>query len=227
MQCNLGDSVRDALFAVDPQGTFIRHPPKPFQLDTDVTPDSQLFQTIHMGAAVVDTRRWKLVMDGMVEQPLTVSLAQLLHMPKETITAFHECYGSPIAPPTTALWRIGNVVWAGVSLRKLLELAGPVAAAKYVWSEGFDSGIFAGVTADRYQKDLKAMSREVLLAYEINGARPSKERGGPVRLIVPGWRGTNSTKWLCHSHSRTAALRARSQQNSTMKLTPPILRTHD
>jgi hypothetical protein len=53
---------------------------------------------------------------------------------------------------------------------------------------------------DRYQKDLpieKATSPEVLLAYGINGEPLRKEHGGPVRLVVPGWFGTNSTKWIC------------------------------
>jgi DMSO/TMAO reductase YedYZ molybdopterin-dependent catalytic subunit len=53
---------------------------------------------------------------------------------------------------------------------------------------------------DRYQKDLpieKAACPEVLVAYKMNGEPLHKERGGPVRLVVPGWFGTNSTKWIC------------------------------
>jgi DMSO/TMAO reductase YedYZ molybdopterin-dependent catalytic subunit len=70
----------------------------------------------------------------------------------------------------------------------------------YVWTDGLDTGTFAGVQVDRYQKDLPlqiAFSREVLVAYEMNNAPLTKERGGPVRLVVPGWFATNSTKWLC------------------------------
>lgn len=85
-------------------------------------------------------------------------------------------------------------------LRTLLSWARPRGAAQYVWSEGLDSGTFAGIYADRYQKDLpleKALSAEVLVAFEMNGEPLGRERGGPVRLIVPGWFGTNGTKWLC------------------------------
>jgi DMSO/TMAO reductase YedYZ molybdopterin-dependent catalytic subunit len=93
------------------------------------------------------------------------------------------------------------VGWTGVPLRALLKLAQPKPLVSYVWSDGLDSGVFAGVQAERYQKDLPledAMAMDVLLAYEINGKPLDKERGGPVRLVVPGWFGTNSTKWICH-----------------------------
>lgn len=193
-------SERDALTAINPAGFYIRHPPKPHELDAELTDDSQLFQTIHMGTAVVDEQKWTLIVGGMVERPLSVSFSQLKSMPFTTVRAFHECYGSPIAPPIHALWRIGNVEWKGVRLAELLKLARPKPDATYIWSQGLESGSFAGVLADRYEKDLpltKAVSPEVLIAYEMNGERLSKERGGPVRMIVPGYFGTNSTKWLC------------------------------
>lgn len=191
---------RDAVKGLDPKGFFIRHPPAAHLLDVFYTSDDLLFQTIHMGAAVVSAEDWKLTVDGLVRQPFSIDLSQLCAMPSRTVTSFHECYGSPLKPPTDAVWRIGNVTWTGVSLQKLLELAEPLAEASFVWSDGLDFGEFAGVITDRYQKDLpleKAMKPEVLVAYKINGQALSRKRGGPVRLVVPGWFGTNSTKWLC------------------------------
>lgn len=193
------DEEREAFIALDPSGFFIRHPPKPHNLDSYITHDDDLFQTIHMGAAVVDPEKWRLVVTGLAQRSFTLDLETIRSMPRKTIVSFHECFGSPVKPATEALWRVGNVKWTGVPLKHILYLAQPLSTATYVWSEGLDRGEFFGVKADRYQKDLpiaKAMSEEVLLAYEINGQLLSKERGGPLRLIVPGWFGTNSTKWI-------------------------------
>jgi DMSO/TMAO reductase YedYZ molybdopterin-dependent catalytic subunit len=192
-------SERSAFIKLDPHGFFIRHPPEPHLLDTYITPDDQLFQTIHMGPSVVDRDKWLLVVDGLVQKPFALTFEMLRALPSRTVTSVHECYGSPVKPATGNLWRVGNVQWTGVPLNALLKIAAPLPSASFVWSDGLDRGEFSGVQADRYQKDLpmsKAMRDEVLLAYEINGKPLSKERGGPVRLVVPGWFGTNSTKWI-------------------------------
>lgn len=195
---------RNACIAIDPPGFHIRHPPLPHVLKDFITHDSLLFETIHMGPAVVDESKWLLVIDGLVQRPFAITLPQLKQFPRTTVTAFHECYGSPLMPPEKALWRIGNVTWTGVKLKTLLDIATPLPTASFIWSEGLDHGAFAGVEADRYQKDLpmdrardSSPCADVLVAYEMNGAPLRRERGGPVRLVVPGWFGTNMTKWLC------------------------------
>lgn len=194
------DFERDACIKIDPVGFHYRPPQNPQELGGIPTRDEHLFQTIHMGAAVVDQERWKLVVNGLVNRPLLLEWSQLLRLPSASVTAFHECYGSPIKPPVENTWRIGCVKWTGVPLRLILQLAEPQSSANYVWSDGLDHGEFFQAKADRYQKDLtlsKAMCDEVLVAYKLNGEYLGKKRGGPVRLIVPGWYGTNSTKWLC------------------------------
>lgn len=193
------DKEREAFLYLDPASFYIRHPPPPHDLSAFLTDDDDLFQTIHMGGAEVSLDKWMLVIDGMVESPYALTLKQLQSLPSKTITSLHECYGSPLVPPTKALRRIGNVRWTGVPLKVLLDEAKIMPEAQFVWSEGLDRGAFGGIRADRYQKDLpieKALSSEVLVAYAMNSQPLSKNRGGPVRLVVPGWFGTNSTKWL-------------------------------
>lgn len=192
------DEERNAVLSRE-VGFHLRPPPAPNRLGDSITSDDDLFQTIHMGAAHVDPQKWRLVVTGLVSHPFSVDLAKLKALPCRTITAFHECFGSPLKPATTALWRVGNVKWTGVSLRSLLDIAGVPQHATFVWSQGLDGGHFGGISADRYQKDLpmeKALQEDVLVAWEMNGHPLSVKRGGPVRLVVPGWFGTNSTKWL-------------------------------
>jgi DMSO/TMAO reductase YedYZ molybdopterin-dependent catalytic subunit len=194
------DEEREACNDLDPDSGYVRPLLPPHMLNTFITPDDQLFQTINMGAAVVNQNRYIIKVDGLVERPFSLCMAQLKQFPSTTVTAFHECYGPPLKAPTENYWRIGNMEWTGARLKTVLDLARPLPEAQFVWSDGLDYGQFGGVQADRYQKDLpieKALSSDVLLAYEINGKPPSRNRGGPVRLVVPGWFGTNMTKWLC------------------------------
>ncbi|KAJ9491403.1 hypothetical protein VN97_g1855 [Penicillium thymicola] len=176
-----------------------REAPPPHKQQEYITDDRLLFEEMHMGTPVVDADKWRLVIDGMVENPFSISLPELCALPKSSVVAFHECYGSPLRPSDTNIWRVGNVTWTGVPLRFLLKMARPLSSARYMWSDGLDHGVFDGKEVSCYQKDLpleKAMSEEVLVAYEMNSEPLRRERGGPVRLVVPGWFGTNSTKWL-------------------------------
>jgi DMSO/TMAO reductase YedYZ molybdopterin-dependent catalytic subunit len=193
------DQEREAFLGLAPAGFHFRPPLPPEALINFLTTDDELFETIHMGAAIVDEKLWQLKVDGLVKNAFSINLEILKALPKHSITAFHECYGSPLKLPTEPMRRIGNVTWTGVRLNTLLDYAQVSEEARYVWSEGLDRGEFAGKKMDRYQKDLpieKAISNEVILAYEINGAPLRRERGGPVRLVVPGWFGTNMTKWI-------------------------------
>ena len=184
----------------------VRPPPPSHLLDSPITPDKSLFQTIHFAPApTINLDKYRLIVGGLVEHSLSLSLHDIKALPSTTVTAFHECYGPPTLPPDTNRWRVGCVHWTGVRLCHILSLAQPKPEANFVWSDGLDKGTFQGVFSDRYRKDLpmsKALSPEVLVAYEMNGEPLSKERGGPVRLVVPGWFGTNSTKWLCRLEVR-------------------------
>jgi DMSO/TMAO reductase YedYZ molybdopterin-dependent catalytic subunit len=191
------------------EGFFLRTPALGARALTErITPERDLFVVTHMGLAEVDPGSWWLDVGGLVERPLRLTLADLARMPQHDVTSVHECAGSPLAP-TEPKRRVGNVVWSGVRLADVLDRAAPLAEAAFVWSEGLEWGEFAGLRGEPFVKDLplaKARGAEVLLATAMNGAPLRPERGGPVRLVVPGWYGTNSVKWL--GSMRLAAGRA-------------------
>ena len=91
--------------------------------------------------------------------------------------------------------RVQFLLEAGIDLGE----AGVDSSAKYLWSTGADWGAFEGIDVAAYQKDLplpRALSDDVLLAFAMNGRPLAAEHGFPVRLVVPGFFGTNSVKWL-------------------------------
>lgn len=184
--------------------------PKSALKDTEVegltefnTPLEKVFHVRHLGMPdVVNlTESWKLTISGLVGKELVLSLKDLQGMEQVELCAFHECAGSPLRPTTPAR-RVANVVWRGVRLADVLARAGGVRPeAKYLWSYGADHGEFNKVTTPTYLKDIPVEEplerpQELLLATHINGEPLPPERGGPLRLVVPGFYGTNSTKWL-------------------------------
>ena len=120
-----------------------------------------------------------------------------MQRPRMTITSIHQCCGSPLEPAAPKR-RITNVMWGGVRLSDLLAECEPDPAARFVWSSGADYGEFEGVDCPAFVKDLpiERVAADVLIAYEMNGAPLKPEHGFPARLVVPGFYGTNSVKWL-------------------------------
>lgn len=184
--------------AIDPPGFQIRVTP-PHRLVARVTAERDLFLVAHLGVAHVDGEAWRLSIGGLVEQPRAFSLADLRRLPKRTVECFHHCAGDP-TDAKDAKRLVGNVRWGGADLAALLETCGVRPEATFVWAYGPDSGSYQGLPAGRFWKDMpigRLREGGVLLAYDLNGAPLAPQRGFPVRLIVPGYYGTNDVKWLC------------------------------
>ena len=129
-----------------------------------------------------------------------------------------ECAGNGrarLAPPVDSQpWlneAVGTGAWRGVRLRDVLEDAGVRDGAVEVLFTGLDRGVEEEVEQN-YQRSLpldEALRDEVLLAYELNGVPLPPQHGFPLRLLVPGWYGMTSVKWLdARSPSSTCRSRA-------------------
>jgi DMSO/TMAO reductase YedYZ molybdopterin-dependent catalytic subunit len=91
---------------------------------------------------------------------------------------------------------VGNASWTGVPLSVVLERAGVRPEAKHVWLECADRAPLAGVPPFLRSLPLAKATRDVLLAWGMNGAALPQLHGGPLRAVVPGWYGMASSKWL-------------------------------
>jgi sulfane dehydrogenase subunit SoxC len=183
--------------AYDTHGTIRHVPLAPHHMTAAVTPTDRLFMLAHLGLLRLAPEDWRLDVTGLVDRPLRLRLPDLGHFSPARVEAVHQCAGNPLAP-TVPTRRVACVVWEGVWLRDVLAEAGVRPGAAYVWSDGADSGSFEGDTVPFFRKDLPLarLGDDVLLATRVNGDVLPDRHGGPVRLVVPGFYGTNSVKWL-------------------------------
>ena len=171
----------------------------------DVTPAGMHYLLIHFDVPEADEASWTLSIDGLVRNPLELSIAELKARPRVTTPVTMECAGNGrarLSPrPISQPWlteAIGTAEWTGTPLRTLLEDAGVRNEAVDFVFRGADHGIQGGIEQD-YERSLSiedAMRVEVILAYEMNGEPLPPQHGFPLRLVVPGWYGMTSVKWL-------------------------------
>jgi DMSO/TMAO reductase YedYZ molybdopterin-dependent catalytic subunit len=171
----------------------------------DLTPTGLHYLLIHFDIPYVDPRAWRLRVGGAVDRSFELSLEEIRALPQVSTPVTLECAGNGrarLSPrPISQPWlyeAIGTAEWMGTPLRPLLERAGLTADAVEIVFSGADRGVQGGEEHD-YQRSLSvadAMRDEVLLAYEMNGRPLEPQHGFPLRLIVPGWYGMTSVKWL-------------------------------
>ncbi|MCW3816947.1 sulfite oxidase [Micromonospora sp. DR5-3] len=182
-----------------------------------VVPNDRFFVRNHTVTPRLDADAWRLQLFGTGlrdaptrDAPVEFSLADLRRLPAEETTALIECAGNGRRffasqqddPAPGVAWGLGGVGvarWRGVRLGAVLRLAGLRDTAVDVMPEGLDPEyVTGGINLGRVRRPLpiaKALD-DVLLAYEMNGEPLPADHGFPVRLVVPGWIGISSIKWV-------------------------------
>src|ERR1700710_749065 len=178
-----------------------------------LTPVEKFFVRNHTMTEAIDPLRYRLNIFGSgLKDPngRSFTLSELRKMPSETRIAFMECAGNGRSffgsqqrtPAPGSAWKLGAVgvaQWHGVPLREVLERAGIKSSAVDVMPQGLDSEVITnGVNEGHVRRPLpvaKALD-DALLAYGMNGENLPPDHGAPLRLVVPGWVGVASTKWL-------------------------------
>jgi sulfane dehydrogenase subunit SoxC len=180
-----------------------------------VTPNGLFYERHHNGVADINPDTHKVVIHGMVNKPLVLTMSDLMRYP--TVTKFHfmECSGNGLTdwlkPASKTVQQTHGLLscaqWTGVPLAWLLDEAGIDPKATWIVAEGADGA------AHSRSLPLDRILDEAMLAYAMNGEMLRSENGFPVRLFIPGWEGNVSIKWLrrikadvepWHSRSETA-----------------------
>ena len=192
------DHDQPRIMEVSPAKTVRHVPLAPHQLTDRITPARDVFILSHVGIPRARAKDWWLDVTGLVSRLRRFTLNEIKQFPKKTVNSLHECAGFPMAPHI-ATRRVANVAWGGASLATILDAVGVEPEARYLWSYGVDRGVFEDVKSNVYVKDMplsRIPTGDVLLAYELNGEPLDCEHGFPLRLLIPGYYGTNSVKWL-------------------------------
>jgi DMSO/TMAO reductase YedYZ molybdopterin-dependent catalytic subunit len=212
-----------ALPAMDPEdacqeaieGGLVVHRAHPLNCETSipelaggvVMPNAHFYVRNHYNIPLIDAASWRLVVGGLVERPLSLSLKDLHNMPSQNMVVTLECAGNGRARLEPRVdgeqWQLGAVStaeWTGVPLAEVLDRAGLQHGAVEIAFRGADSGFLDGEgERSRFERSLgvdDAHGGEALLAYAMNGEPLPVQHGFPLRLVMPTWYAVASVKWL-------------------------------
>lgn len=185
-------------------------------VENEITTNKDFFVRNHGGIPVIDAKKFKLELGGMVKKPRTFTLKELQDeklFPRQTNVVTLQCSGTRRIEQIqeypgdgdeliNAPWgegAIGNARWTGVSLKKVIKACGGLKeGAKHLEFLGADT-YFKKNNVFNYAVSVpwrKVKANEVLLAWEMNGEPLPKIHGFPLRVVVFGYIGARSCKWL-------------------------------
>jgi sulfane dehydrogenase subunit SoxC len=163
-----------------------------------ITPNGLVYERHHAGTPDIDPKTHKLVLHGMVKQPLSFTMDDLVRYPSVSRFYFLECSGNGLTdwlkPASMTVQQthglLSGVLWTGVPASTLLDEAGIDPKGKWVLFEGADA------SAHTRSIPLEKVLDDTLIVYAMNGEALRPENGYPVRVVIPGWEGNVSVKWL-------------------------------
>ena len=191
--------------------------PRVSQLGEFITPNHLFYVRDHfVDRPVLSDEEWRVQVTGDGVEDKSFSLADLKSLPAKSLTVTLECAGNGGYGNGTERQQhhmtsmVGTAVWRGVPVAALFKNEIPTEVKEFVF-RGYDGGVDPSepVPIDCYTRSVpreKALDNDTLLVYEMNGEPLPRAHGFPVRLVVPGWYGMDSVKWLRSIEARTTPL---------------------
>ena len=163
-----------------------------------ITPNGLFFTRTHGGVAQIDPNKYRLMIHGLVDKPLVLTLDELKRYPRVSRIHFIECpanggpewRGPQFNSIQFAKGMMSCAEWTGVYIKDIIKDLGLKPTAKWMLAEGSDNSEMArSVPIDKVLDD-------AMLVYAQNGEALRPEQGYPVRLLLPGWEGNLCVKWV-------------------------------
>ena len=168
-------------------------------LSGTITPSDLHFERHHAGVPVIDPSTHRLIIHGLVDRPLVLTVDEIKRFPQVTRVHFVECSGNgraawvnpaPDMTPQRTDGMTSNSEWTGVPVSTLFREAGAQAAATWFLAEGADACLMTrSIPMEKAHDD-------ALIVWAQNGEPLRPEQGFPLRLLLPGWEGNSNVKWL-------------------------------
>lgn len=164
----------------------------------NITPSGLHFERHHGGIPTIDPVKHNLLIHGLVNRPLTFSVADIKRLPSVTRKHFIECSGNGLTEwnkPTLKTVQgthglLSTSEWTGVQFSTFARETGLKENAAWVLAEGADSAVMTRSIP------IEKMMKDALIVYGQNGEAIRPEQGYPLRLLLPGYEGNTHIKWL-------------------------------